>query len=140
MHFRYVAAAALAFAPTMSMAAQDWQTGLARGLATFTAGADGGSLVMVCDPDRAYNPDVSYADFVVTMPQDRSADRIVFLSATGRQAAFDVQDGTATQQGARSEDWEALVEMIRQGGTFAVVTANDTFSLDMEAMPDLDCE
>ena len=137
----FIAAAALAVtAPTLLMAQQAWQTGVARGLPTYSASADGGSLVMVCDPDRVYNSDVSYANFVATLPRDQAAQQIVFLSASGQQAAFDVRDGIATQQEARPEDWTALVEMIRLGGTFAVVTARDTFSLDMEAMPDLDCD
>ena len=126
--------------PTMIVAAQDWQKGMARGLRTFSASGEAGSLVLVCDPDRVYNPDLSYASFVVTMPQDRSAQQVVFLSEAGQQAAFDVRDGTATQQAARPGDWSALIGMIRQGGAFAVVTANDTFSLDMAAMPDFACD
>ena len=127
-------------APTFLMAAQDWRTGLARGLPTYTAAAEGGSLVMVCDPDRVYNPDVSYANFVVKLPKDPAAQQIVFLAADGHQAAFDVRDGTVTRQKARPADWSMLIAMIRQGGTFAVVTVRDTFSLEMTAMPDFDCD
>ena len=128
-----------AITPTILFAAEDWLIGTARGLPTFSMSVEGGSLVMVCDPDRVYNPDVSYANFVVTLPQDPTARQIVFMSATGQQAAFDVKNGTATQQEARPADWAALVELIQQGGTIAVVTARDTFSLEMNAMPDFDC-
>ena len=126
--------------PTILLAAEDWRIGTARGLQTYSVSVEGGSLVMVCDPDRVYNPDVSYANFVVTLPKDPTARQIVFLSATGQQAAFDVRDGTATQQDAGPADWAALVVMIQQGGTIAVVTARDTFSLDMTVMADFDCE
>ena len=126
--------------PTILFAAEDWLIGTARGLPTFSASVEGGSLVMVCDPDRVYNPDVSYANLVVIVPQDPTARQIVFMSASGQQAAFDVKDGTITQQEARAADWAALVEMIQQGGTIAVVTASDTFSLDMTAMPNFDCD
>ena len=126
--------------PTILFAAEDWLIGTARGLPTFSASVESGSLVMVCDPDRVYNPDVSYANFVVTVPKDPTARQIVFMSAIGQQAAFDVSDGTATQQDAGPADWAALVEMIQQGGTIAVVTARDTFSLDMTAMPNFDCD
>ena len=126
--------------PTILFAAEDWLIGTARGLPTFSASVESGSLVMVCDPDRVYNPDVSYANFVVTVPKDPTARQIVFMSATGQQAAFDVKDGTTTRQEARPADWAALVEMIQQGGTIAVVTARDTFSLDMKAMPNFDCD
>ena len=125
--------------PTILFAAEDWLIGTARGLPTYSVSVESGSLVMVCDPDRVYNPDVSYANFVVSLPKDPTARQIVFMSATGQQAAFDVKDGTTTQQEARPADWAALVEMIQQGGTIAVVTARDTFSLDMKAMPGFDC-
>ena len=125
--------------PTILFAAEDWLIGTARGLPTFSASVESGSLVMVCDPDRVYNPDVSYANFVVTVPKDPTARQIVFMSATGQQAAFDVKDGTTTQQEARPADWAALIEMIQLGGAIAAVTARVTFSLDMNAMPDFDC-
>ena len=140
MRILVTATVAAASAPTLLLAAQEWRTGMSRGLSTWSASAEGGSLVMVCDPDRVYNPDVSYANFVVAMPQDSTAHQIVFLSGTGQQAAFDVRDGTATQQEARPADWAALIGMIRQGGPFALVTARDTFSLDMVALPDFDCD
>ena len=140
MKVSFAVAMVAVITPTILFAAEDWLIGTARGLPTFSASVESGSLVMVCDPDRVYNPDVSYANFVVTLPQDPAARQIVFMSATGQQAAFDVRDGTATQQEARPADWTALVEMIQQGGTIAVVTARDTFSLDMKAMPDFDCD
>ena len=122
MRISLAAAMVAAISPTILFAAEDWRVGTARGLQTWSASASGGSFIMVCDPDRVYNPDVSYANFVVTVPQDPGAHQIVFLSATGQQATFDVREGTATQQDARPADWAALVEMIRQGGTLAVVT------------------
>ena len=140
MRISLAAAMVAAISPTILFAAEDWRVGTARGLQTWSASASGGSFIMVCDPDRVYNPDVSYANFVVTLPKDPTARQIVFMSAIGQQAAFDVRDGTATQQDAGSADWAALVEMIQQGGTIAVVTARDTFSLDMTAMPNFDCD
>ena len=134
------AAMVAAITPTILFAAEDWLISTARGLPTFSVSVEGGSLVMVCDPDRVYNTDGSYANFVVTLPKDPTARQIVFMSASGQQAAFDVKDGTITQQEARAADWAALVEMIQQGGTIAVVTASDTFSLDMTAMPNFDCD
>ena len=134
------AAIGVVIIPTALLAAQEWQAGLARGLPTWSASADGGSLVIVCDPDRVYNPEVSYAHFVVILPRDPGARQIVFLSGTGQQASFDVHDGTATQQEAGATDLAGLVEMIQRGGTIAVVTARDTFSLDLNPTPDFACE
>ena len=127
-------------APTMLFAAQDWQIGSARGLPTYAINVEGGSILLVCDPDRVYNPDVSTANLVVTMPQASTAAQIVFLSVSGAQAAFDVRDGISTQQAARPTDWAALVEMIQQGGPIAVVTAREMLTFDMKPMPDLVCD
>lgn len=140
MKVSLAAAMVAVITPTILLAAEDWKIGTARGLPTYSASVEGGSLIMVCDHDRVYNPDVSYANFVVTVPQDPDARQVVFLSATGQQAAFDVRDGTMNQQDARAADWAALVDMIRQGGTLAVVTARDSFALDMNAMVDFDCD
>jgi hypothetical protein len=125
--------------PTVMLAQSNWDEGFTLGLATFSAQGEGGTLIMVCDPDRVYNPDASYANFVVTMPNDRSANRIVFLASSGQQASFEVRDGVLAQKDAHPDDWAALAEMIRNGGRFAVVTAQDAFSLDMAALPDFAC-
>ena len=135
----FLGTAAAILVPALAFAQAEWEEGMARGLVTYSTQADGGRFVMVCDPDRVYNPDVSYANLVVDMPRDPSANQIVFLASTGQQAAFDVIEGTVSQQDARPGDWEALVQMIRNGGEFAVVTARDTFSLDMVPFPDFEC-
>lgn len=126
-------------ASTTPVHAKVWEAGFARGLQTYSARAEGGGLVLVCDPDRVYNPELSYASFVVTVPGDPDARQIVFLAASGQQAAFAVTAGTATQQDAQAADCSALIEMIRRGGEFGVVTPRATFSLDMEPMPGLRC-
>ncbi len=95
--------------------------------------------MIVCDPDRVYNSERNYGNIVVTMPNDRSARELVFLSSTGAQAAFEVRDGIARSRTARPDQWDALREIVRTGGQFAVVTARDRFVLDMEPMPAFDC-
>lgn len=119
--------------------AETWDTGFARGLQNYSASAADGRLVMVCDPDRVYNRQVSYASFVVTLPGDPTASQVVFLAASGQQATFAVTGGTATQHDADAADWSALTELIQRGGQFAVVTPRYMFSLDMEPMPGFRC-
>ena len=69
----------------------------------------------------------------------KAPQRIVFLAATGEQAAFSVQDGIATQRDADPAEWAQLIDMIEAGGQIAVVTARDAFTLDQDALPELRC-
>ena len=114
-------------------------TGATRRLPVYSASQGGGTVVIVCDPDWVYNPERNYDNIVVTMPNDRSARELVFLSSTGKQATFEVQDGVARSETAWPAQWNALREIIRQGGEFAVVKARGKFVLDMEPMPAFDC-
>lgn len=140
MHgFLLTTAVALGVACAAPVYAEAWETGFARGLPTYSISAEGGRLVLVCDPDRVYNPAVSYASFVVTLPGDPAAGQMVFLAASGQQAVFAITEGTATQQDASPADWSVLIEMIQRGGQFAVVTPRETFSLDMDPMLGLRC-
>ena len=136
-------AAAVALSTTgfavSARSAETWEASIMRGLPVYSATQDGGKVVIVCDPDRVYNPDRNAGNIVVTMPTDRSARELVFLSSTGTQAAFEVRDGVATSMAARPGQWDALREIVEQGGQFAVVTARDRFVLDMEPMPDFNC-
>ncbi|MEQ9041310.1 MAG: hypothetical protein RIE24_23540 [Silicimonas sp.] len=119
--------------------AASWDHGLSRGLETYRMAADGGSVLLACDPDRVYNLRQSSAHVRVAMPADLAAQRIVFLAASGHQAAFDVRDGIATQAGADPEAWSQLIDMIEEGGRVAVVTARDSFTLDLDPVPGFRC-
>ena len=107
-------------------------TGATRRLPVYSASQGGGTVVIVCDPDWVYNPERNYDNIVVTMPNDRSARELVFLSSTGKPAAFEVQEGVARSEAAWPGQWDALREIVRQVGEFAVFTARDKFVLDME--------
>ena len=95
-------------------------------------------MTVVCDPDRVYNPRTPYGNIVVEMPRDRDAAQVVFLSKTGAQAAFELTSGVAVQAES-AEAWSGLIGMMEQGGQIGVVTAEDSFILDMEPVRDLDC-
>ena len=110
-----------------------------RGLNTYTARGDGGRVTVVCDPDRVYNPVKAYGNIVVDMPRHRDAARVVFLSSTGAQAAFELANGIAVQLEAEAESWQRLTEMMASGGQIGVVTAEDSFILDMEPLRQLRC-
>lgn len=122
-----------------SVLAASWDHSLSRGLETFRIAGGGGSVLLACDPDRVYNLDESYAHIRVAMPSDLAAQRIVFLAASGHQAAFDVRDGIATQAEADPEAWSQLIDMIEEGGQVAVVTARDSFTLDLDPLPGFPC-
>lgn len=122
-----------------SVSAAEWETGMSRGLETYAATAKGGSLLLVCDPDRVYNPNVSYAHIRLSVSEDLDAARIVLLAATGEQAAFMVRDGITTQQEADPQAWSKMIDMIEAGGQIAVVTARASFSLELDPMPGFRC-
>lgn len=130
---------ALFLGAASSSVAAEWEIGLSRGLETYAATANDGTLLLVCDPDRVYNPNVSHAYFLSRQSDGKAPQRIVFLAATGEQAAFSVQDGIATQRDADPSEWAQLIDMIEAGGQIAVVTARDAFTLDQDALPGLRC-
>ena len=130
---------ALFLGAASSSVAAEWEIGLSRGLDTYAATANDGTLLLVCDPDRVYNPNVSHAYFLSRQSDGKAPQRIVFLAATGEQAAFSVQDGIATQRDADPAEWAQLIDMIEAGGQIAVVTARDAFTLDQDALPGLRC-
>lgn len=119
--------------------ANTWETSIQRGFETYVAEAENGSVTLVCDPDRVYNPDVSYANFVVSLPADPRAESIVFLAQTGQQAMFVVRDGVATQKDANPEAWSKLVNMVSTGGQFAVVSPRASMILTMDPVSNFEC-
>jgi hypothetical protein len=119
--------------------AADWEIGLSRGLETYAATSSDGTLLLVCDPDRVHNPNESHAYFLSRFGEDKTPHRVVFLAATGEQAAFAVRDGIAMQRDADPAEWAQLIDMIEAGGKIAVVTARDAFTLDQDALPGLRC-
>lgn len=123
--------------PGAGIAGTTWEQGLARGLDTYAATAEGGRVTVACDPDRVHGGSPQ-GTVVVLMPTDRGADRAVFLAETGEQAAFDLRDGVAAQA-VHPEAWTALGAMMRTGGRIAVVTARDAFTLDLAPLPSLRC-
>ncbi|PZX12497.1 hypothetical protein LX81_03601 [Palleronia aestuarii] len=133
-------AIAVAIVAAASATAAEWVYDLERGLDSYTITGDGGTVVLVCDPDRAYNPDKSYANFVVEMPVAQSVTQVVFLAETGEQAAFMTREGIATQQDADAEEWSDLIAMAQAGGRIAVVTEDDSFTVTADPMPELRCD
>lgn len=130
---------ALFLGATSSAVAAEWEIGLSRGLETYAATANDGTLLLVCDPDRVYNPNVSHAYFLSRFDDDKIPQQVVLLAATGEQAAFSIRDGIATQRDADPVEWAQLIDMIEAGGQIAVVTARDAFTLNQDALPGLRC-
>ena len=130
---------ALFLSAASSAVAAEWEIGLSRGLETYAATANNGTLLLVCDPDSVYNPNVSHAYFLSRFSDDKTPQRVVFLATTGEQAAFSVRDGIAAQRDADPAEWAQLIDMIEAGGQIAVVTASDAFTLDQDPLPGLRC-
>lgn len=135
---RYVIAILATITPVTGQAATAWDWGLARGLDTYVAAEEGGQVTVVCDPDRVHGT-TPQGTIVVFMPKDRDATRVVLLAETGEQAAFDLKDGVSAQAMSDPEAWDEMSRMMREGGRIAVVTARDTFTLDLSPLPSLRC-
>lgn len=130
---------ALFLSAASSAGAAEWEIGLSRGLETYAATANGGTLLLVCDPDRVYNLDASYAHIRVAFSEDQISQHVVFLASGGQQAAFSIHDGIAAQQTVDPVEWAQLIDMIEAGGPIAVVTARAAFTLDQDPLPGIRC-
>lgn len=129
----------LAAAAGPAVAATEWQQDTVRGLARYALAAEGGSAILVCDPDRVFGA-TSNASLAVAMPEDADATLIVLLAATGEQAALTLAEGRAAEKDVDPAEWGQMVEIVRAGGSFAFVTGEDAMHLDDVApLPDLDC-
>jgi hypothetical protein len=122
-----------------AVAATEWQRQTVRGLASYALVAEGGEVILVCDPDRVFG-ETSNASLAVTMPEDVDATLVVLLAATGEQAALPVTRGRAAEKDIDPAEWRQMVEIIGAGGSFAFVTGEDAMRFDTIApLPFLDC-
>ncbi|UOA29522.1 hypothetical protein [Pseudosulfitobacter sp. DSM 107133] len=130
---------ALFLGAASSAVAAEWEIGVSRGLETYAATANDGTVLLVCDPDHVYNSYVNHSYFLLRFEDGRTPQKVVFLATSGEQAAFSVRDGIATHRDADPAEWAQLIDMIETGGQIAVVTARDAFTLDQDALPGLRC-
>jgi len=117
-----------------------WDRSLSRGLDVYSVEADGGSFVMVCDPERVYSNDKSYANFVLSLDSHPAPSLVSFLSDDGTQAFFKTVNGTISQQDADPAEWERLVMMIKEGGSFSAVTSESALTIELSPMPEFQCQ
>ena len=94
---------------------------------------------LVCDPDRVFGstPNTS---LIVEMPKEKDPKRIVFLARNGQQAHFVPVNGIVLMNDQKPEEWRKMLDMIKKGGEFAVVTANDSMTFELEPIGSLRCE
>ena len=122
-----------------AVAATEWGQDTVRGLASYALAAEGGSAVLVCDPDRVFG-ETSNASLAVAMPEDADATLVVLLAATGEQAALPLAEGRAAEKDVDPAEWRQMVEIVRTGGSFAFVTGEDAMRPgDVAPLPGLDC-
>ena len=122
-----------------AVAATEWRQDTVRGLERYALAAEGGSAVLICDPDRVFG-ETSNASLAVTMPEDAGATLVVLLAATGEQAALPLVEGRAAEKDVDPVEWRQMVEIVGAGGSFAFVTGEDAMRLDDVApLPGLDC-
>lgn len=122
-----------------ALALDSWTATTERGLPVLSLAQGEGSVRIVCDPDRVFGPTPNGA-VLVSLPKDKAPTTVVFLAKSGEQARFAIANGSAAQAKADPAEWAKMVEILRMGGAFAVVSSDDSLSFETEPLPDLACE
>jgi hypothetical protein len=132
---------ALVLTATLSQpaeAAETWTEAVSRGLTTYSLGDASAGITIVCDPDRVFGPS-SNGNIHVRFADDANPSTVVLLSQTGQQAALPVSNGRVLQAGVPAEDWAGFIELVSQGGEFALVTPTASMIFDAAPLPGLAC-
>lgn len=122
-----------------ALALDSWTATTERGLQVFSLTQGAGAVRIVCDPDRVFGPTPNGA-VIVTLPKDKAPTTVVFLAKTGEQARLPVTNGSAAQARADASEWARMVEILREGGAFAVVSSDDSLSFETAPLSELACE
>lgn len=74
-------------------------------------------------------------------PKDRTPARVVFLGSDGSEADFkiDARSAEVLEYQADPVQWEKVTALLKRGGTFAMVTKDDSVTLSAVPLPSLDC-
>lgn len=132
-------ALALISATGPALALDSWTATTERGLSVLSLTQGKGSVRIVCDPDRVFGQTPNGA-VIVALPNEKDPTTVVFLAKTGEQARLAIANGSASQAKADAVEWVKMVKILRNGGEFAVVSAQDSLSFETEPLPDLACE
>ncbi|SEO28294.1 hypothetical protein SAMN04488103_1194 [Gemmobacter aquatilis] len=122
-----------------ALALDSWTATTERGLPVLSLTQGEGSVRIVCDPDRVFGPTPNGA-VIVALPRDKAPTTVVFLAKSGEQARLAIVNGAAAQAKADAAEWASMIEILRRGGEFAVVSSQDSLSFETAPLPDLACE
>ncbi len=122
-----------------ALALDSWTATTERGLPVLSLAQGEGSVRIVCDPDRVFGPTPNGA-VIVALPKDKAPTTVVFLAKSGEQARLAIANGRAAQAKADAGEWASMIEILRRGGEFAVVSSQDSLSFETTPLPDLACE
>lgn len=122
-----------------ALALDNWTATTERGLPVLSLTQGKGLVRIVCDPDRVFGTTPNGA-VIARLPKDVAPTTVVFLAKTGEQARLATANGTAAQAKADTAEWTKLVDILRKGGEFAVVSSHDSLSFETPPLPDFACE
>lgn len=138
-----VAASALALP---GYAADQWHDTFTRGLHVYDVGTKTQGLRLVCDPDRVFGNQPN-GTLLALMPKEVKPTTVALLAPSGESVRLSVtylrpddKMGWVDQYNSKAADWNKMVGMIQKGGKLAVVTAHDSFTLELAPFPDLRCD
>lgn len=129
-----LSSAALAQAPAQ------YRQSTSRGLHLFELGTSAARFRLICDSDGAY-PGQKMGAVFPFFPKDRTPARVVFLGSDGSEADFkvDARSGEILEYQADPIQWGKLTALIKRGGTFAMVTKDDSLTFSAVPLPALNC-
>ncbi len=128
------------------LAADHWRESVTRGLHVYDVGTKTEGLHLVCDPDNVFQSSAPNGSLVAFMPKEIRPTMVALLNRRGETVKLPQTYGQSTdktgwgyQASVKPEDWKRLVGMFQKGGKIAVVTAHDSFTLDLAAFSELRC-
>lgn len=129
-----ISSAALAQAPAPYRQSTD------RGLHLFELGTSAAGLRLICDSDGAY-PGQRMGAVFTFFPKDRTPARVVFLGSDGSEADFkvDARSGEILEYQVDPGQWAKLSALVKRGGTFAMVSKDDSVTFNAAPLTSLNC-
>lgn len=135
-----ILAAALSSTVVQANAPAHYRQRTSRGLHLFELGTSTAGFRLICDSDGAY-PGQKMGAIFTFFPKDRAPTRVVFLGADGREADFkvDARSGEILEYRADPVQWGKLAALVKQGGSFAMVTKGDSVTFNAVPLSALKC-
>lgn len=120
--------------------AEHYRRSMNRGLDVYELGSSVAGFRLICDGEGGY-PGQKVGGLFAFLPKDRAPTRIVFVGADGSEASLpvDARTGEVLEGDVAAGQWAKLTAILRRGGSFALVSKQDSVTFSAEPLADLSC-